>query len=75
MKQINTSELKQGFSIFGNKGNVWANKAHIKRDGMHPTTLCGVPMLAFNHAKKENLQTIGCQKCIEIYESEEGQKK
>jgi len=66
MKTIDQSELK-GFYLFGNKGNVWNNTAHIAGEGS--CTLCGTPMLSSNHVRYEGITVAGCQKCIEIWES------
>lgn len=67
MSTINKSDLKRGYSIFGNKGSVWSNACHISLDGHSSTTLCGVPMLSNNWARIEDVQEIGCAKCIAIY--------
>lgn len=37
---MQAKNLEKGFSIFGNKGNVWNDECHIKIDGMY-STLCG----------------------------------
>jgi hypothetical protein len=63
---MNKNNLKQGYYIFGNKGNVWSNNAHIFQTGTS-LTLCGVPMLSTNWAKIDDVQEIGCNKCLEIY--------
>lgn len=60
------SELKNGYWIFGNKGNVWSETAHIFTS-LASTTLCGVPMLSNNWAKIEDVQEIGCKDCLKIY--------
>lgn len=64
---MNISELKSGYSIFGNKGNVWNGSAHIYGNG--EGNLCGTPALSSNWAKIENVQMIGCPKCLEAYRS------
>lgn len=62
------SQLKQGYYIFGNKGNVWNNECHISEaDASKGTTLCGVPMLSNNWARIQEIQNIGCTKCLKIY--------
>lgn len=38
---INKADLKPGYMIFGNKGNVWSNTAHIYKSGTG--NLCGTP--------------------------------
>jgi len=62
---MNASELKSNYSIYGNKGNVWSNTAHIYKSGTG--NLCGTPALATNWARIENVQTIGCQACLDKY--------
>lgn len=66
---MNKSELEPMYSIFGNKGAVWNNECHIAKSNQ-PSTLCGVPMLSSNWARIEDVQEIGCKKCLEIYEQE-----
>jgi len=63
---IQVKDLKAGYSIYGNKGNVWNNSAHIYKNDTG--TLCGTPALSFNHAR--GLTEIGCPKCNEIYSKE-----
>jgi len=58
-------DLKPGFSIYGNKGNVWGNTAHIYQSGTG--NLCGTPALASNWARIEGLTECGCKECNEIY--------
>jgi hypothetical protein len=64
---MKVSELKEGYHMFGNKGNVWNNTAHIAKSGFNSSTLCETPMLSRNWAKIEELQEIGCPECLEIY--------
>lgn len=66
---MKVQDLKPNYHIYGNKGNVWNNTAHIYKDGVG--TLCGTPALSHNWAKEENVQEIGCPKCLEKYQSEE----
>ncbi len=66
VKKIKVSDLAKGFFMFGNKGSVWNNSAHIAKNN-DPVTLCNVPMLSTNWAHIENLQEIGCEKCIKKY--------
>ena len=47
----NVKDLKVGYSIFGNKGNVWNNTAHIYK--FDTGNLCGTPALSSNHARLE----------------------
>lgn len=55
-----------GAYIFGNKGAMWENKAHLAMEGS--TTLCGTPMLSSNHVRINGITEVGCPVCIEAYE-------
>jgi hypothetical protein len=63
--RVNVSDLKPGHMIFGNKGNVWGDTAHIYKSG--EGNLCGTPALSTNWARIEEVKTIGCPKCLELY--------
>jgi hypothetical protein len=63
---MKTSELKQGYTIFGNKGNVWSNTAHIYESGKG--IMCGTPALSNNWAEIEKVENIGCKECLEKYQ-------
>ena len=67
---MNVSELKPNHYIFGNKGNVWNNTAHIAKSDFSGRTLCGVPMLSNNWARIEEVKTIGCAECLAKYNNE-----
>jgi hypothetical protein len=54
-----------GAYIYGNKGAMWANEAHLAMSGH--TTLCGIPMLAFNHVMLNGITKVGCEECAEKY--------
>lgn len=58
-------ELKNEFFIYGNKGNVWNNNAHIYQSGKG--NLCGTPALAFNWAKENKLEEANCELCNKKY--------
>lgn len=58
-------DLQPGYHIFGNKGNVWGNTAHIYKNGTG--NLCGTPALSTNWAKIEDIDTIGCPNCLAKY--------
>ena len=62
---MKVSELKPQYSIFGNKGNVWSNTAHIYKSG--EGNLCGTPALSTNWAKIEEVEEIGCVECEKKY--------
>jgi hypothetical protein len=64
---IKKTELKSGYSIFGNKGNVWSNTAHIYQSGNG--NLCGTPALSSNHAGYAGIDA-GCEKCCAIYKEQ-----
>lgn len=67
---MKATDLKPEFFQFGNKGDVWSNNTHIAKNGHFHTTLCGKPMLSFNYANNELHETIGCEKCLELYKAE-----
>jgi hypothetical protein len=62
---INQDKLKPNYSLFGGKGNVWNNTAHIYKSGVG--NLCGTPALSTNHVRLEGITVAGCEKCCEIY--------
>jgi hypothetical protein len=66
MENMKVAELKEGFSIFGNKGAVWTNNCHISQSGNH-LTLCNLPKLSNNWAKIEEVKEIRCIKCQKKY--------
>jgi len=68
--RVNVSDLKPGHSIFGNKGNVWSDTAHISKSDSSGRTLCGVPMLSSNWARIEGVETIGCPNCLARYNNQ-----
>lgn len=64
---VKKTELKSGYSIFGNKGNVWSNTAHIYQS--KTGNLCGTPALSSNHAGYAGSDA-GCEKCCAIYKEQ-----
>ena len=65
---MKVTDLKNGFSLFGNKGAVWSNECHISKDGdFSGRALCGTPMLSTNWGRIMEVQEIGCPKCLEAY--------
>jgi hypothetical protein len=66
--RINVADLKPGHSVFGNKGNVWEDTAHIYKSG--EGTLCGTPALSNNWARIERVKTIGCPRCLAKYNNQ-----
>jgi hypothetical protein len=62
---MNKKDLKSGYSIYGNKGNVWSNTAHIYKSGTG--NLCGTPALSSNWAVIEGVEHIGCPNCLTKY--------
>jgi hypothetical protein len=65
---INKKDLKPNYSLFGNKGNVWSNTAHIYQSGKG--NLCGTPALSTNHIELQGIDVAGCEKCCNIYKQE-----
>ena len=65
---IHKKDLKENYSLFGNKGNVWSNTAHIYKSG--EGNLCGTPALSFNHVRIAGVEHAGCPKCVELYNKE-----
>lgn len=63
---MKVEELDNEHYMFGNKGTVWSDNAHIAKSGS-PRTLCGTPMLSSNHAKYNKLTEAKCVKCNKIY--------
>jgi hypothetical protein len=63
--KVNVADLKPGYSVFGNKGNVWGDTAHIYKSG--EGNLCGTPALSNNWARIEGVKTIGCPECLKRY--------
>ena len=61
---ISKRDLEKGYSVFGNKGNVYANTAHIYKAGHG--TLCKTPALSFNYAGELGMD-VGCKECCKIY--------
>jgi hypothetical protein len=68
---MKVSELKEGYHMFGNKGTVWSNSAHIAKSGHYGNTMCGTPMLSTNWARIEKLEEVRCPDCLKIYNEEE----
>jgi hypothetical protein len=63
--RVNVADLKPGHMVFGNKGNVWENTAHIYK--LSEGNLCGTPALSTNWARIEEVKTIGCPRCLARY--------
>ena len=63
--RVNVADLKPGHMVFGNKGNVWTDTAHIYKSG--EGNLCGTPALSTNWARIEEVKTIGCPECLKRY--------
>jgi len=58
---------KHGYYLFGGKGDVWSNTAHLSYGGM-PTTLCGRPMLSTNWVRINEVQQVGCAECTMLFD-------
>ena len=63
--RLKVTDLKPGYSVFGNKGNVWSNTAHIYESGKG--NMCGTPALSTNWARIEEVEHIGCPGCLAAY--------
>jgi len=70
--RVNVADLKPGHMVFGNKGNVWNDTAHISKSDFSGRTLCGVPMLSSNWARIEEVKSIGCPECNKLYKQQCG---
>jgi len=66
--RVNVADLKPGHMVFGNKGNVWNDTAHIYKSG--EGNLCGTPALSTNWARIEEVKTIGCPNCLVRYNNQ-----
>ena len=62
MEKINIKQLGEGYSIFGNKGNVWNDTAHAYKNGVG--NICGTPALSTNHARLNEIEHVGCPECL-----------
>ena len=65
---IKATELKTNYSLYGNKGAVWSNEAHIYKSGHG--NLCDTPALASNWVRIEGVDVAGCKACITKYKEE-----
>jgi hypothetical protein len=62
---VHQKDLKENYFLFGNKGSVWSNTAHIFKGS--EGNLCGTPALSTNWVRIEGVKVAGCQECIDIY--------
>jgi hypothetical protein len=58
---------KHGYYLFGGKGDVWSNTAHLSHGGM-PTTLWGRPMLSTNWVRINEVLEVGCTECARLFD-------
>jgi len=58
---------KHGYYLFGGKGDVWSNTAHLSH-GRMPTTLCGRPMLSTNWVRINEVNVVGCDVCSRLFD-------
>ena len=58
---------KHGYYLFGGKGDVWSNTAHLSHGGM-ATTLCGRPMLSTNWVRISEVNEVGCDECSRLFD-------
>lgn len=57
---------KNGYYLFGGKGDVWSDTAHLSHGGM-ATTLCGRPMLSTNWVRINEVNEVGCDECSRLF--------
>ena len=58
---------KHGYYLFGGKGDVWSNTAHLSKGSM-ATTLCGRPMLSTNWVRINEVNEVGCIECSGLFD-------
>ncbi|MDO9253912.1 MAG: hypothetical protein Q7U54_00265 [Bacteroidales bacterium] len=58
---------KNGYYLFGGKGDVWSDTAHLSHGGM-ATTLCGRPMLSTNWVRINEVNEVGCDECSRLFD-------
>jgi hypothetical protein len=58
---------KNGYYLFGGKGDVWSNTAHLSK-GLMATTLCGRPMLSTNWVRINEVNEVGCIECSSLFD-------
>jgi hypothetical protein len=58
---------KNGYYLFGGKGDVWSDTAHLSHGGM-ATTLCGRPMLSTNWVRINEVKEVGCDVCSRLFD-------
>jgi len=68
--RLKVTDLKPGYSVFGNKGNIWGDTAHIYESGKG--IMCGTPALSTNWARIEDVGHIGCPTCLSRYNDKTG---
>ena len=66
---MKTIELRNNYYMFGGKGDVWSNTAHIAKSGK-TRTLCEKPMLSTNWCRINEVEHIGCTECLKKYAEE-----
>ena len=63
--RLKVRDLGPDYYAFGGHGDVWSDTAHIYKSG--EGNLCGTPALSTNWARIEEVKTIGCPRCLELY--------
>jgi len=58
---------KNGYYLFGGKGDLWSDTAHLSHGGM-ATTLCGRPMLSTNWVRINEVNEVGCDECSRLFD-------
>lgn len=69
---MNKSELTNDYFLFGGKGDVWSNTAHIYESGKG--NLCGKPALSSNWVQRDGVEEAGCPTCVEAYKKQRLEK-
>jgi len=66
--RLKIRDLEPNHYAFGGHGDVWSDTAHIAQSG-ESITMCGRPMLSSNWVAIEQIEEIGCPKCLAKYNS------
>lgn len=70
MEKQTKTVLREGYYLFGGRGDVWEDTAHIAKSGSH-TTMCGKSMLSSNWVRLEGIENAGCAECLKLYGNEQ----
>jgi hypothetical protein len=67
VKITKSTAEKHAYYLFGGKGDVWSNTAHLSK-GLMATTLCGRPMLSTNWVRINEVNVVGCIECSRLFD-------